>query len=102
MAKNAKKTTTPAKGEVYLNHRAGSRKSKVHQVFDKEGKEKALIFGKKQGLKESSVRSWISSWNRADAKAKAAKKKAAAPKKAVAAKKPATKKSNAAAQAAAA
>lgn len=66
-------------------HRPGSRKSEVHKVFLEEGKEMAHAFGLKKKLKESSLRSWFSTWNTAGDKPKKVAKKAAAP---VAAKKP--------------
>lgn len=59
-------------------HREGSRKGEVHKVFLKEGKEKALAFGMKKGLKQNSLRSWFSAWKdgKPTAKKAAAKKSA--------------------------
>ena len=66
-------------------HREGSRKQKIHALYDAEGETAAFVLGRKLKLKDSSLRTWFSKW-RADtvqanlaknAKAKAAKAKVA-------------------------
>lgn len=63
----------PEKG--YKGHVAGSRKGKVHQLYDKQGAEAAWTLGIKLGLKEGTLRSWFGSWQRSKP-AKAAPKQA--------------------------
>jgi hypothetical protein len=48
----------------YPGHRKGSRKGAVHQVFDAKGAEAAYRAGRQRRLKESTLRSWFSSWGR--------------------------------------
>jgi len=63
---------------AYKNHRDGSRKAKVHQVFDSKGRDAALKLAKSLKLKDSTARTWTASWGRKPSavKAKAAKAKA--------------------------
>jgi hypothetical protein len=56
-------TTTTARRE-YGVHKEGSRKGKVHELFDKEGPEAAWVLGLKLKLKENTLRSWFASWKR--------------------------------------
>jgi hypothetical protein len=68
-AKPAKKA---AGSEGYKGHRAGSRKEKMHKLFDnKGGKEKAreavLAAGASDGLATGTLRSWMTKWGRAEA-----------------------------------
>jgi hypothetical protein len=56
------------------NHIEGSRKSKVHALFDKQGQDAAWTLGKKLGLAEASLRSWFSAWRREAAQPKVATK----------------------------
>jgi membrane protein involved in colicin uptake len=79
----------------YGDHRAGSSKGKVHEVFDKSGKDAAIKKALLLDIQESTARTWCSSWG----SSKPAKKKVkvAAPakktaKKAAKAKTPAKKK----------
>jgi hypothetical protein len=65
-------------------HREGSRRQKVHQIFDAEGDAAAFSLGRKLKLKDSTIFTWLSKWrtetvkaNLAKAKAKKAKAKAA-------------------------
>lgn len=46
----------------YKGHLYGSRKSKVHECCDQEGAAKAIALGKKLGLKDGTVQSWLKSW----------------------------------------
>lgn len=50
----------------YKNHRAGSRKAAVHERFDAKGPEDAQKYGRKRGLKESTLKQWIRTWGRSD------------------------------------
>jgi hypothetical protein len=45
-------------------HRAGSRKGQVHAAFDKDGAEAATKLGKKLGLADGTVKSWVGKWNK--------------------------------------
>lgn len=51
-------------------HKQGSRKSKVHELFKKEGSESAWVLGLKLKLKEGTLRSWFAAWKRDESKAK--------------------------------
>lgn len=92
---------TMASIHQYGDHRAGSNKGKVHEVFDKTGKDAAVKKALALDIKESTARTWCSQWGTAKPKkakkaapAKTATKKAvkkAAPKKAPAKKAPAAK-----------
>ena len=55
--------------EAYKHHKAGSRKGKVHQLFDEKGPEAAWTLGKKLKLKETTLRAWFGAWRREDKKA---------------------------------
>jgi hypothetical protein len=69
-------------------HIDGSRKQKVHALFDKEGDAAAFTLGTKLKLKQSTLHTWSSRWRRenveaalatkAKPKAKVAKAKVAA------------------------
>ena len=79
----------PAKG--YKDHIEGSRKGKVHELYDSQGSDGAWTLGLKLGLKQGTLRSWFAQWHRASgatkpaAKASPAKKDAAEGKPAQAA-----------------
>jgi hypothetical protein len=45
-------------------HKAGSRKGQVHDVFNQKGSDEAVTVGVKLGLKEGTVRSWVKEWSR--------------------------------------
>jgi hypothetical protein len=45
-------------------HKEGSRKSKVHELFNNEGPEAAWVLGLKLKLKENTLRSWFAGWKR--------------------------------------
>lgn len=51
-------------GKDGSEHRAGSRKSKIHQIFDKQGREAAVAAGKKMKLKDATLSVWTSTWAR--------------------------------------
>ena len=73
MSKVAKKPTPkPAEQEQGYKgeHVEGSRKGKVHELFDEQGPEAAWTLGLKLKLKEGTLRSWFGQWKRADEKAK--------------------------------
>jgi transposase-like protein len=57
-------------------HIEGSRKQKVHALYDARGPEAAFTLARKLGLKDNSARSWFSQLRRLDGD----KKKVAAPK----------------------
>jgi hypothetical protein len=63
-----------------VTHREGSRKSKVHALFDVEGETAAYVLGTKLKLQPSSLRTWFSRW-RADKVAAALEKNAKAKSK---------------------
>jgi hypothetical protein len=65
----AKPTTTRKAG--YKDHVVGSRKGRVHEAYDKQGGDAAQALGVKLGLKESTLRTWMATWRRADTKAEA-------------------------------
>lgn len=57
----------PAPREMTLEgykgmHRKGSRKSRVHEAFDKKGFDPALKFALSLKIKDGSARRWLSSW----------------------------------------
>ena len=63
-----------------LGHKEGSRKGKVHALYDKQGPEAAWVLGKKLKLAEGTLRSWFGAWGGMKPKPKAkavAKPKAA-------------------------
>jgi hypothetical protein len=60
--------TAPEHG--YGAHREGYRKSKVHQLFDKDGAEAAWVLGLKLQLKAGTLRSWLAAWKRVQSKSK--------------------------------
>jgi hypothetical protein len=51
--------------ESYKGHQEGSRKGRVHQLFDTQGEDAAWTLGRKLKLKKSSLRSWFGEWRRA-------------------------------------
>jgi hypothetical protein len=63
-------TAVMAPEQSYGSHKEGSRKSKVHQLFDKEGAESAWVLGLKLKLKEGTLRSWFAAWKRLQSKSK--------------------------------
>ena len=67
--KSTKPATKPSKAattseQTYGTHQEGSRKGKVHELFDKEGPEAAWVLGLKLKLKEGTLRSWLAAWKR--------------------------------------
>jgi hypothetical protein len=61
-----------------VEHKEGSRKGTIHELYKAEGRETAWTRGLKIGLKPSTLRTWFGHWHRADApatKPKAAKSK---------------------------
>jgi hypothetical protein len=52
----------------YLNHKPGSRKAAIHQLFDQEGPEVAWMRGLKMGLQPGSLRTWFSHWAKSEGK----------------------------------
>ena len=67
-----------------VKHIDGSRKQKVHALFDKEGAAPAFTLGTKLKLKQSTLHTWFSKWRKEAVKVKVAR---AAPKAKVEAKK---------------
>jgi hypothetical protein len=81
-------TSKKSKGQPpgYRSHKEGSRKGKVHELFDKQGPEAAWTLGLKLKLKQGTLRSWFAAWAKATGKkakpiSVAKTKKAAAEKK---------------------
>jgi hypothetical protein len=58
---------------LQIAHIEGSRKQKVHALFDKEGAAPAFTLGTKLGLQASSLHTWFSKWRAEDVKAALAK-----------------------------
>ena len=56
--------------QAYGVHQEGSRKGKVHQLFDEQGAEAAWVLGLKLKLKEGTLRSWFAAWKRLQSKSK--------------------------------
>jgi hypothetical protein len=50
--------------QVYGSHKEGSRKGKVHRLFDEQGAEAAWVLGLKLKLREGTLRSWFAVWKR--------------------------------------
>src|SRR5687768_6993148 len=67
------KSASQAVTKAYKEHAAGSRKGKVHELYDKQGAEAAWTLGAKLGFKEGTLRSWFGVWKRDGAAAAAAK-----------------------------
>lgn len=63
-AKVAKIKSVLRGSDAYKNHRPGSRKGKVHQIFDIFGIEEAMKFGQSVEIRESTLNNWISIWRR--------------------------------------
>jgi hypothetical protein len=59
----AKKTSRKKSG-----FRVGSRKDNVYRVYDKKGRDAAMRWGLENGLKESTLKQWISAWRSAAVK----------------------------------
>ena len=64
------------------NHVEGSRKGKVHDLFDQQGPEAAWTLGLKLKLQQSTLRSWFGQWRRENAAAAVKAAKAEKPEKA--------------------
>jgi hypothetical protein len=66
------KSTKPATRPLHVDgdHKEGSRKGKVHELFNKEGPEVAWVLGLKLKLKEGTLRSSFASWKRVQSKGK--------------------------------
>lgn len=66
----SKKAKVPTSG-----HKEGSRKGRVHALFDKEGQDVAWTLGLKLKLSPNTLRAWFGTWRRLSAgkKAKAVK-----------------------------
>jgi hypothetical protein len=45
-------------------HKAGSRKGTLHELYDTEGRETALVRGKKMSLADNTLRAWFATWAR--------------------------------------
>jgi hypothetical protein len=73
MANTAMKTEP--KG--YKSHKPGSRKGKVHALYDRQGPDAAWTLGLKLKLKEGTLRSWFGSWGKSKPVPKKKSQKAA-------------------------
>jgi hypothetical protein len=67
------KSVQAAKLAEGYGHKVGSRKSVIHELFDREDEQTAWVRGKKIGLKETTLRTWFAFWRRS-AKPATAKK----------------------------
>jgi hypothetical protein len=65
----------PTPDAAYAGHKPGSRKSVIHELFDRQDEQTAWVRGKKIGLKETTLRTWFAFWRRS-AKPATAKKAA--------------------------
>jgi hypothetical protein len=65
---HAKSTPKDGQSGYKGEHVEGSRKGKVHALYDKEGPEAAWTLGLKLKLKQSTLRSWFGAWNKGKAK----------------------------------
>lgn len=70
-AKKSKPKAAPAKlppekgtGMDAKGHKVGSRKSKVHEVWEREDEATAFTLGQKLKLKPETLRSWFGVWRR--------------------------------------
>ena len=79
-AKKSKPKAAPAKlspekgtGMDARGHKHGSRKSKVHEVWEREDESVAFALGQKLKLKPETLRSWFGVWRRASTPSKKAK-----------------------------
>ena len=53
-----------------MQHREGSRKGKVHELYDKQGPEAAWTLGLKLKLQPATLRSWFGQFKRDEPKTK--------------------------------
>jgi hypothetical protein len=62
-----------------------SRKAKVKALFEKEGAEASWVLARRLKLKDATIRTWLSTWRREEAKAipKAKVKAVKTPKKVI-------------------
>jgi hypothetical protein len=63
-------TIAIARVQGYASHKEGSRKGKVHELFDEQGAEAAWVLGLKLQLKAGTLRSWFAAWKRLQSKSK--------------------------------
>ena len=74
----ARKPASEDAGSGYKGeHLEGSRKSKIHEAYDKHNAETAWTLGRKLKLKEGTLRTWFGAWKRTDDKSKKGKAKPA-------------------------
>lgn len=55
---------TSTKAKQAPRHKEGSRKAKVHDLFDAEGQDAAWTRGLKLKLSPNTLRSWFATWRR--------------------------------------
>lgn len=55
---------TSTKSAKPPRHKEGSRKQKVHDLFDKQGQDAAWTLGIKLKLAQSTLRAWFATWRR--------------------------------------
>jgi hypothetical protein len=58
-----------------MKHRDGSRRQKVHALYDSEGMAAAFTLGTKLKLKQSTLHTWFSKWRTEAVKENLAKAK---------------------------
>ena len=71
-----------SKTKQVTKHKEGSRKSKVHALFDKQGQDAAWTLGLTLKLSQNTLRSWFGTWRREATPLKRKPAKAAATLKA--------------------
>jgi hypothetical protein len=61
---SGRKSSSPVgkPGDGYKGHRSGSRKEKIHRIFDEKGADAAFKAGEKEELSQATIRTWIGSW----------------------------------------
>ncbi len=55
---------TSTKATQAPRHKEGSRKAKVHDLFDRQGQDAAWTLGLKLKLAQGTLRSWFGTWRR--------------------------------------
>jgi hypothetical protein len=63
-------TAAMASEQRYGGHKEGSRKARVHQLFDGQGAGAGWVLGLKLQLKQTTLRSWFAAWKRVRGRSK--------------------------------
>jgi hypothetical protein len=56
--------TTQNNVRFVLNHRDGSRKAKIHAMFDNKGSDDARKYARRLRIKETTINSWFSQFRK--------------------------------------